>query len=212
MKVSQVLKSLCIFCICMYANTSSAQLSFGASAGVNLASLKFDKIVLPSKNHTGYYIGVLPSYKISDKLKLTLEAQYSSKGFGVIDTLAVSSDFRLNYLDFIPQIEYNLSGGLWVAVGINYGLVLNESTKVGDGDWSEPNFQVVKDTDLGFKAMMRLFLTESLNIYAGFNTSIVDVEAFVFTDSNGDVVDASQFNKNVQIGLGYTFSKKKQEE
>lgn len=183
----------------------TAQLKLGIVGGANYSSISFDGPSLPTKNVTGYFIGVLPRIILTKKFNVSVEAQYSAKGFGLKDTSA--SSYRIEYVDLIPQFEYNIFRGLWIGLGFNLGIKVCEKTKENAEDtWVRvKNAHIVSNLDAGLKVFTRLFITEKINVYAALNTGITDVKAFKFTDQDGNPVDAKQLNRNVQVGVGYTF-------
>ncbi len=184
--------------------TVNAQLSVSLVGGVNFASLKFDGPSVPTEGQTGFFAGVLPRIHLGEKWTLGVEAQFSAKGYSIVGD---SSATRIEYLDFIPQIEYNLAGGLWIGVGMNFGVKTSTKKRSDvDNSWVKvDNLHFIRDLDAGMKLLGRLYITKKLSASLAINTGIVDIKAFTFTDQNGDPVAGKQLNRNIQLGVGYTF-------
>lgn len=190
---------------CIITTSSFGQVKLGVTGGMNVSSIKFNGPSLPNESVTGIFAGVLARYPVTEKLNIALAAQYSEKGFGIgRDTI---TQYKIGYIDFIPQIEYHLVQNLWIGAGLNFAFKLDEKTKLNIEDtWKAiGDTDFLSKTDAGLKIFARFFILKSLNVSVAINTGISDIEAYSFTDQDGNLIIGKQLNRNVQLGLGYTF-------
>ncbi len=203
--MNNITRCFLIVFVLFQVSSASAQLKLGLTGGANFSTIRFDGASIPTENIMGYFIGVLPRVVVTEKFNLSVEAQYSAKGFGLpSDT---STQYKIEYVDLIPQFEYNVLRGLWVGLGFNFAVKISEKSKTEvENSWIKiNNAHFVRNLDAGLKVFTRIFITKKINVSAALNTGIVNIEAFKFTDQNGDPIASKQLNRNVQIGVGYTF-------
>lgn len=187
------------------------QISLNFSSGMNYSNCKFEEFEsLSPKGRFGYFIGIAPSYQISEKIQFRVDFQYSLKGFNTgIENNLIPSDFRYEYLDIIPEVEFLLQRYLALGIGVNYGIKVNEQIKVSNGDWSEPIVETINSTDFGLICKLETHF-KSLFGFVRYNIGLKNIAEGVFTDENGQInEDVKQLNRNLQIGIGYEFNFKK---
>lgn len=134
--------TICIFFIVVACTESmQGQFSLGVSAGVNRSNVNFEtEAKQPSQARYAYFIVVVPSYKLNDKIRLQLDAQHSLKGFDQeLETDLFTTNVRFTYLDFIPEVEYSVLDNLALGQGFNYGIKINEEFRVEDTEMKSKN-------------------------------------------------------------------------
>ncbi|MEZ4892929.1 MAG: porin family protein [Saprospiraceae bacterium] len=197
-----------------FAESTFGQVNLGFSAGLNNSTGKvtnFEEI--PVKGRFGYFVGIAPNYRISKKWQFQIDFQYSLKGFDIDNQgRFTAKGFRYGYLDMMPEIEYRLVEYLSLGLGVNYGIKLNEQFKIEDEDWSNSgDFEVINPTDFGLTGKLKV---NYKNVYGfvRYNIGLTNIANFTFTDREGqNIDDAKQFNRNLQIGIGYTLNFRKVE-
>lgn len=188
-----------------------AQFGFGLSAGLNNATVEFNENFFSSDpvSRQGYFVGVAPYYKLSKQTRVVLNLQYSHKGYGrfALDDPA-STSWRYSYLDLIPEVEYDFLSFLTLGVGANLGFKTEEAFREAREDWDRnPSFNTIKEMDWGLSGKAAIKLGR-VSAFVRYNWGVMNVNNLRWTDVNGSPIeDASQRNRNVQIGLGYDLSK-----
>jgi Outer membrane protein beta-barrel domain len=197
-------------------NETHAQFSLGASGGVNLANVKFDKNEgfgeVVTESATYYFFGIIPKYNFNSKLSVSTDVQYSLKGYKFKEEITSTSwEYRYGYLDFLPKVEYSILKNLALGLGCNIGFKLDEKVKLENGDWVTPIINIISSTDFGLVGSVRGTF-KNFFIIVSYNYGLVDIDSINYTDANGNPIgDIKQFNRNLQIGLGYFFEFKKKE-
>lgn len=201
--------ALLIFAITITFQAAYAQFGVGVSAGLNNSTveIKGDTEISPDPTYH-YFIGLSPNYAINDKFSVNMDLQYSGKGFifsfDTGDELTMET--KLRYLDFIPEVQYHIFPGLSLGIGVNYGLLLEEKSKFGDQEWmTDDQVTNTKSTDLGLTGTLR---GNYKNFFAflRYNHGIKNISNAPFTDQNGLPINQKQYNRNIQLGVGYNFT------
>ena len=184
----------------------TAQFSISVSSGSNLSSASFSNIdqvdpeILP-----GLFIGITPAYDLNDKIAISVGVQYSQKGMKLSNSgVEVGSEFRYSYIDFLPEINYWIHQNITFGLGFNYGVNTEEKQKLGSEDWfSTEEFDAIKGTDFGLTAKLAGYY-HNFFAFMRYNLGLTNISNVNFTDMDGMVIDdAKQFNRNIQMGLGY---------
>jgi hypothetical protein len=188
--------------------SSNAQVGISVASGLNVSNCKFTNYeALSTTARTDYFLSLAPSYQLNEKFRLLVDFQYSRKGFALSNTNSpTNSESRYSYLDVIPQIEYKLHRFFAIGLGVNYALLVNEDIKNEKGNWvNTKKLETIKQSDFGIIGKIK---GEYKNIFCfvSYNLGLKDIVNITFTDENGNSVATSQFNRNLQIGLGYTFN------
>lgn len=205
MKNQFLLVASCIF----FAFTSSnAQVGISIASGLNVSNCKFTNYeALSTTTRTDYFLSLAPSYQLNEKFRLLVDFQYSRKGCVLVNSnWPTKYEDRYSYLDIIPQIEYKLHRFFAIGLGVNYALVVNEDSKNEKGNWiNTKKLETIKQSDFGITGKIK---GEYKNIFCfvSYNLGLKNIVNITFTDENGNSIATSQFNRNLQIGLGYTFN------
>jgi predicted porin len=191
--------------------SSNAQVGISIASGLNVSNCKFTNYeTLSPSTRTDYFLSLAPSYQLNEKFRLLVDFQYSRKGFvfGYTNSPTTSED-SYSYLDIIPQIEYKLHQFFAIGLGVNYAFVVNEENKNEKGNWiNTKKLEIIKQSDFGIIGKIK---GEYKNIFCfvSYNLGLKNIVNSDYSNENGKTVAVSQFNRNLQIGLGYTFNFKK---
>jgi len=187
----------------------NAQTNLNFSAGVNNSNCTYKNIEgFSSEGRLGYFVGVAPSHQINDRLKLVVDFQVSTKGCKtILKDNPLSSELKISYFDIIPEVEFNLLEYVSFGIGVNAGFKFNEAQKLEDQKW-------VNLKDLGIIDLFDFGLTGKIkatykNIFAfvRYNYGLTSVSNIAFTGFTGqNADDGNQFNRNLQIGVGYSLN------
>ncbi|MCC6411136.1 MAG: outer membrane beta-barrel protein [Saprospiraceae bacterium] len=189
----------------LYAQTLSPEVGVNFT---NVASPDYDE---PTEMATRFFVGVHGQYWLSGQMAYGLSVQYSVKGYETPDDAnpLIFVPARYNYLDFMPNFELKPWPFLGIFAGVNVGVMLSDQYYDGDS-WEDPAFDdLVNDVDFGGVIGAKGYW-KNFYLKAHFNRSFTPVLDVTYTDENGqEDQEASYFNKNFQVGLGYRIPLKK---
>ena len=180
----------------------SAQFELNISTGLNNSNVKFENLEnVITDGKWDFFIGIGPSFRLTDKIRIQIDAQYSLKGYEEEHVNTLSTRFA--YLDLIPEMEYEVLDFLALSLGVNYGISLNQQSKLGNDDWGDIPVEIVKSTDFGVVGALKLKYNKLFG-FVRYNVGLKNVTDLSFTSRNGDVIDdVKQMNRNLQLGIGY---------
>lgn len=199
-----------LFFICSM-STSQAQFSLGVDAGLNYNNNKFSVVVasqpdaFETKAHVGYYVGLRPTYALSPKTNIGLGIQYSIKGYETQSEIGTGK-FRNYYIDLLPQVEFRPIDLLGFVGGFNIGYLGDTGIRIND-KWEKDilTVDIFEKVDIGLLLGLKVYL-QQFYLTAHYNHGLTNISAINYTDANGEDLDQSQYNRNLQIGLGYMFN------
>jgi hypothetical protein len=202
-------KLLFSFMVILSAHVANAQLSIGPIAGLSLSNIKntFDFSV-DYKPVLRYFAGAQVQYASSERFSIGLTAQYSAKGFGINLDASPFTEYRLDYFEIVPFAEYKPVKAIGVILGVNLGYLTGTLVKSED-NWINIDYGLVEKWDVGALVGVRYYFK---NMYAGlsYNRGILPISDIELTNENGESLgEAKQFNKSLQLGVGYNFHLKK---
>jgi len=188
--------------------SANAQINLNFSAGLNYSNCKIENLTdISGEGMIGYFIAVAPSYQLNDKLNLLVDFQHSLKGCNMTDkNNTVDIKTRFTYIDIIPEIEYKIINNLFLGVGVNSGFNIAEAQKNENGSWvSLKQSGFVELFDFGLTGKVKASFKNIFG-FVRYNFGLIDISNITFTDLTGQTnTDSSQFNRNLQIGVGYSF-------
>ncbi len=205
------MKKMILFCLMALFSYQSLSAQFGldVSTGINVHFHSYENLNIAHETDrsSGFYFGVRPKYRFNENLNVGLAVQYSPKG-GAFNTpvLEAQTIYKIEYLDFIPSMEYRLLPFFSVGTGLNVGFRLNEKFKTGVNDWDDiEGAEITKSMDVGLVGNVK-FNIKNVFLRLSYNHGLTNINDLEFTDVNGEVMeDVEQYNRNFQVGLGYTF-------
>ena len=196
-----------IFLSFVMSESTLGQVNLDLAAGINLSKTEFKNFEGTSpESRLGYFIEIAPNYQLNEKVSLLMNFQYSEKGYKTRNT--TNQDllkFKHSYIDFMPEVEYNVLDYLAFGFGMYYGIKLNEQFKFEDGEWTDVgDVEFISSTDFGLTGKVKVNY-KNIFWYVRYSLGLNDISNVVFTDVNGQSIDdAKQLNRNLQIGMGYS--------
>jgi hypothetical protein len=193
-----------VFTIFSLNTTSFAQINLFGGAGANFSNVKvtgIDEVKFNSK--TNYYLSLRPSIDITDKVAVSLDLQYSKKGYksdkvGNQD----ANEYSFQFIDIMPSVEYKIIKPISVFAGMSIGINAKEKYKLNDV-WDEVKDKVVNKVDVGLLFGARVNLTDRFLINSQFASSIFSASDIIVTDNQGNEVDSKFLIRNFQLGVSY---------
>ncbi len=137
----------------------------------------------------GYFIGVENLKNIGNKIDLSTNLQYSSKGWRTSSTKLKES---FKYIDLINTISYRPIDQISIFAGINTGILLNSNSTRAD-----------RIFDLGL-VLGGGFHYNRWNIKLHYNHGLTSIES---NNPNIDDLKVKILNTNFQLGIGYNLYK-----
>ena len=153
--------------------------TYGIRGGYNISNLDFDDVSnTENKHRNSLYIGVFADFKLSDKVSLVPELQFSAEG-------ANDENLHLDYIQTPILFKFKVSPRIRLAAGPQASLKVHKSE---DG---VKNFAYSAVGGLEYKINEMLF---------------VDLR-YTYGVSNifDDYLNVEAKNTNIQIGVGYQF-------
>lgn len=167
-------------------NFSNAQeVSFGLKAGVNLATFTGDDSA-EAKGMTGYHLGGVVNFGITDRFSVQPELLYSAQG-----TDSDLGDFRLDYINVPVLAKFMVVDGLSIEAGPQIGFLTSSKLE------GEEIKDLVKKTDFSALLGLGYILDGGLNFAARYN--------FGLTNLNDSDLDIDLKNGVFQLSVGYMF-------
>lgn len=197
-----------------FTSVNAQEVTFGAKAGLNLASLGGD--VEDVDGLTSFHFGAVAEISISEKFSVQPELLYSAQGAKIEEsysevgyTISGESKLKLNYLNIPIIAKYYVAEGFSVEAGPQLGLLLSaeedwEYSETFEGETtSESGENDVKDEykgiDFGFNIGVGYKLNSGLNFAARYNLGLANI-------NDGEGSDDFKINNNVlQVSVGYFF-------
>ena len=174
--------------------TASAQASFGAKAGVNLATINS---VLDAR--TSFHIGGVAEFAISEKFSFQPELLYSAQGAKVEED-GYKVTLKMDYLNIPLMAKYYVTEGLSFEVGPQVGFLLSAKVKEEyDGDSETVDIKdSMNSVDFGLNFGLGYKLESGLNFGAKYNLGLSEINE----KNEGD----KETNGVFQISIGFFFN------
>lgn len=174
--------------------------SFGAKAGLNIASLNWDDRYDMSPK-LGINVGGFVNYKLKEKLALQSEL-FFSQGGGSWENSGFEGEVKISLLSLPVLVQYDIIENLYLEGGIQYNFILSNKESLEGGDFEDftDNF---KTGAFGF-AIGAAYRLDSLlpGLVAGIRYT-ADL-----SNLNDIVVNAGDYKtRAIQISLLYKLSK-----
>jgi hypothetical protein len=168
---------------------SKAQLSYGLTAGINLASYKESAlgISVTSSNRTSFILGGFIDYELQEGFSILSGLQLAGMGGSYSGEV-----FKLNYLQLPVLAKYNVTDNIYVNAGTQLGILV--SAKVGEID-VKTDFIA---TDLHLVGGGGIDITDNIGAQIRYGFSLGNVAA----EAASGVTSKNRF---LSIGLNYKF-------
>jgi hypothetical protein len=197
-------------------NINAQEVSFGAKAGLNLASINGDD-VSELDSRTSFHFGAMAEIKISEKFSVQPELLYSGQGAKFEDSytdfgfdIREEVTIKYDYLNLPIMAKYYVSDGFSVEVGPQIGFLINAEADVdvsvsGPGvSETESGTEDIKDftkgVDFGLNFGLGYKLKNGINFNARYNLGVSNIN-----DGEGSD-DFNNQNGVFQISIGYFFN------
>jgi len=152
-------------------------IKFGVKAGANFTNFGADA---DTDGKTGFYVGGLADFTVSDKFHVQPELLYSNEG---------AEDAKLDYLRIPIMAKYYVYEGLSIQAGPEVAFKI-----AAENDFLD---EATKSIDFGIGIGAGYELPNGLFFDARYNAGLSDI-----SDTEGD---AKVTNTGFQIGAGYRF-------
>ncbi|MFN0037859.1 MAG: outer membrane beta-barrel protein [Saprospiraceae bacterium] len=156
-----------------------------------------------------FFAGISARQPILKRLAAKMDVQFAARGFGckkVASTFPAQEGYRASYLDFVPQVEYNVFKNIYLSLGGYGGVLIEERLKYSNQDWAriDPDFiTLAEDTDWGLASGLRVEFgrVSALVKYQHGLTPAIKLET---VDSTGALSSPlNQYHRSLQIGVGF---------
>ena len=201
MKKQVILIAVAIF---SFGVMQAQDIRFGAKAGVNFAKLTGDAIE-DADGRTGFHIGGLVEFLLSDKISLQPEILYSQQGLQTKGNDGFGGEFesklKLDYILLPVLVKYYITEGFSVEGGPQIGFTAKSEQEFSDEDGTE-TFDLkdsVSGTDISIGAGLGYRLTNGVFFQARYMFGVSDVA------DDGDVFGDSLTNSVLSLSAGYSF-------
>ncbi|MGS2740553.1 porin family protein [Sinomicrobium sp. M5D2P17] len=166
-------------------SAAAQDVTFGVKAGLNFSSLKADTDFGSgtSDGRTGFYIGGLADFGISEQFHIQPEAIFSFEG---------ADDYDMTYLNIPVLAKYYVVEGFNIQAGPQFGFLLDSEE---DSDYLK-TFNFALSFGAGYELPSGLFFD------ARYNLGLSDISD---SAEAADVLGLKMKTRNFQVGLGYRF-------
>jgi hypothetical protein len=122
--------------IVMFASSASAQITYGAKAGVNFANVSFADEDVPSSSRIGLLAGAFATVPLTGWLSVQPEAIYTVKGAS-IDIFDIESDYIVDYLEVPVLARVPIQRRVYLAVGPSIAFRIRARNRTSFGGSTE---------------------------------------------------------------------------
>ncbi|WP_417355641.1 porin family protein [Flavobacterium sp.] len=176
---------------------SQAQdIKFGAKAGLNIADFGGDAET--SGSRTGFHVGAVAEFKLTEQFSIQPELLYSMQGAKfetVIDFAVIEQDMKLDYLNVPIMAKYYLFEGFSIQAGPQVGFLMSAKAEDEDVKDSFKSIDFALNGGVGYELPMGVFFQ------ARYSAGLADIN-----DVDVDGADAVKINNNViSVSVGYKF-------
>ncbi|MBW1296079.1 porin family protein [Aquimarina litoralis] len=177
---------LLIFALLIGGFTINAQESkYGIRIGANLSSISSDDITGDlDKSRIGVVVGFLADFRLTNKLRLQPEFQYSGQG-------NKDRDLRVNYLQLPVLLKYNITDIFNVQLGPQAGVKIWE--------WEDNQAGVTDFGTFDFAAVVGIGANITDNFFVDLRYALG--LSNVFDEDAGLSIDGT--SRNIQLSVGY---------
>lgn len=199
-----ILASALMLCMCFAVNAQD--ISFGAKAGVNFASIGGDDTE-DVDSRTGFHVGVLAEFMLTEQFGIQPELLYSmqgAKGEYSESGIRLKEELKLDYLNLPILAKYKVTPGFSLHLGPQVGFLLSAEDEIEfsmDGETvteTEDIKDFVSSVDFGLTGGLGYELDMGVFFNARYYLGLSNI------NEEGDS-DYSQQNNVIQLSVGYMF-------
>ena len=187
--------SLLMLAFIALAVTGTAQIKFGAKAGVNLAKVagKNEGVKESFDSKVGLHIGGVVEIPVSEKFSVMPELNFDQWG-GKLEESGMTMSMNLSYINVPILAKYNV-GGFGIYAGPQIGFLMSGKYKLED---EEEDIEGLKGTDFGAVFGAEYNLAYGIFLSARYNLGLTKV--------NEEATDDDYFkNSAITFGVGIKF-------
>lgn len=193
--------------------------SVGIQAGPMFATVNPHPEVLEAGFRTGFFAGANARWAFTDSWTVQGNMQFSQRGFNyitrgtwiILDGQAASFtgqvDYRISYLDVVPQIEFKPIRYIGIAAGPYFSWQLGESIRYGEViDWTSTKENNQFDTaDLGLAGKLSGNIGR-LTVFVSYMHGLTNISKIIIIDGTGTHLGRlSAYNRAIAAGAGFNF-------
>ena len=182
-----ILASALMLCMCFA--TNAQEISFGAKAGVNFASLNGDDLE-DLDSRTNFHLGAVVEFSLSEQFSIQPEVMYSGQGAKIKEG-GEEATLQFDYINIPILAKYYVTEGLSLELGPQIGLNINSKLEF-DGDTEE--IEDTESLDLAGAFGLGYKLDQGLFFQARYNLGFTDISK-----------DEDVKNGVFQLSVGYSF-------
>ncbi len=219
------MKKLLFFIVLVIAGQTQLmgqEFGLGAKAGINFANLGGDEDEYDGKSKTGFHLGLVAEFMLTEKFGIQPEVLYSTQGtkieesgteFGMTYNFEATQD--LDYVNVPILAKYYFTDALSLELGPQIGFLVKgeqEYTISLDGETESGKEDIkdyVKSTDFGLAAGLGYKFYGGLFVNARYIlglSSINDEDQGIDDGFDEDFISDSKIKNNVfQLSLGFMF-------
>ena len=196
-----------ILIVSIFSIPAFGQFNLDFSAGINNSFNSFENVTgFSPESRVGYFIGVAPNYQVLNQLHIGVDFQYSRRAFGVEGNGLLSTFYRFNYFDFIPEINFDITRFLTLGIGLKYSVKLKEEFQFDGEEFREAlsELEIANSTDFGITSKVSANY-KNVFIFLRYVFGIKENNSGItFTDIAGASIGTLNFNnRSLQVGVGY---------
>ena len=174
--------------------SSGLDVTFGAKAGLNLATLAGDAENVSMK--PGFHVGGMAEIAFNEKFSVQPEVMYSLQGAKVDG--GFDGEFNLSYINLPVMAKYYVAEGFSIEAGPQVGFLIDAKSKADGESFDEKEFTSSIDFGVNFGAGYKL--DNGLNFSARYNVGLANTYDGPGKDDNHVT------NAVMQLSVGYFFN------
>ncbi|QNK78417.1 porin family protein [Winogradskyella undariae] len=181
-----------------FSNVNAQEVTFGAKAGVNFATLGGDTEDLDGL--TSFHVGGVAEISFSEKFSVQPELLYSAQGASFEES-GYEETLKYDYLNLPIMAKYYVAEGFSVEAGPQIGFLLSSKYEMEyDGESEEVDNDDASSIDFGLNFGLGYKMDNGLNFSARYNLGLSNV----YDGEDSD--DYSVQNNVFQVSVGYFFN------
>lgn len=192
------------------AQENKSKITFGAKAGLNLSSASIDRgYDSDVSSLTGIHIGGFANYKFDEKFAVQAELLYSTQGYNEYlndGGYIFDEKVMLNYINLPILFQYTFVPKFHIEAGPQIDFLLSGKF---DGNYYDPMFdENTTKNNVDIKDYLKS-VTFGISVGAGYDITsklTATVRYHLGLSDADDVSETKIKNRNLQIGLGYSFN------
>lgn len=198
----------------------------GVKAGVNFANMNgsyMDLLLIEgdveTSGRTGFHLGAITEFELSDKINLQAEVLYSTQGFEGFEYNNITHEFtqQMDYLTIPIMLEYKITDELSLQAGpqiaflasSKYDWGFDVNTVSGDANFeAEANKELENQSnnmDFGLNFGAEYTMESGLFFNARYSLGLGNVFKYNANEHDIELKNADLKNSVIQLSIGYSF-------